>query len=215
MRTFLALTILTGAVFNASAQALVEPAAKIIECGKVEVTGIVLAPKGDRILVLHDKGAELRDLETGKKVVSFNYDEDGTSTVYKGLFNDNGEFVVLIGFAGTREVWDVKTGKQDKMLAQQKWIPDAIRTREMGLKKGNSDFDRYYQQTRVEEGDLVAHADKDGSVVFTDAGGNTLQTLAFPANKDKHHLAPCVFMDGQFVTGTDDGRILFYDLAKR
>lgn len=214
MKNFIVATLLAGTAFNASAQAILEPPAKTIECGKVEVTGIVLSPKGDNILVLHDKGAELRDLETGKRLMDFPYNEDGTSTVYKGLFNDNGEYVVLIGFAGTREVWDVKTGKQDKMLAQQRWIPDAIRTREMGLKKGNSDFDRYYQQTRAELVDLVAHSEKEGAVAFTDEHGNILQTLTFPTNKDKHHLSPCVFMDGQFVTGTDDGRVLFYDLAK-
>ncbi|MBK9422087.1 MAG: WD40 repeat domain-containing protein [Flavobacteriales bacterium] len=206
--------VLASSLINAMAQAVVDPPVKVIQCGKVEVTGIVMSPKGEHVLVLHDKGAELRDLETGKLVKEFAYNEDGSNTVYRAIFNENGEYVVLIGLAGTREVWDVKTGKQDKMLALYKWIPDAIRTREMGLKKSNSAFDRFYQQTRAEHGALVAHAEKNGSVVFTDADGNVVQTLDFPTNKDKQHLAPCVFIGDRFVTGTDDGRVLFYDLVK-
>ena len=111
-------------------------------------------------------------------------------------------------------MWDVRTGKQDKRLNMYKWIPDAIRTRDLGLKKGNSDFDRFYQQGNATRGDLTAHADKEGSVVFTDANGNALQTLTFPKNKDKLYRAPCLFLDSWFITGTDDGRVLFYDLAK-
>jgi hypothetical protein len=192
-----------------------EPPTRTIDCGKAEITGLVVAPKGDRILVLKSDGAELRDLESGKRVKEFPYNEDGTSTVYYGAFNGNGEFIVLINYAGTREVWDVKTGKRDKMLAGYKWIPDAIRTREMGLKKSNSDFDRFYQQSSAKEGNYTARADKDGAVVFTDAEGNAAQTLRFPENKDQHHRAPCLFWNGQFITGTDDGRVLFYDLVKR
>lgn len=214
MKHFLMTAALTCATLPTFAQAVVDPPVKTIECGKMEITGLVIAPKGDRILVLNSIGAELRDIDTGKRVAEFKYDEDGSSTVYYGAFNENGEYVVLIGFAGTREVWDVTTGKQDKMIARYRWIPDAIRTRELGLKKSNSDFDRYYQQTRAEQNGLVAHADKNGSVIFTNAEGNAVQTLTFPKNKDKHHLAPCLFHDGRFITGTDDGRVLFYDLAK-
>jgi len=147
-------------------------------------------------------------------VAQFPYEEDGSKAVYHIAFNENGEFVVLIGYAGTREVWDVKSGKQDRMLARQRWIPDAIRTRDMGLKKGNSNFDRFYQQSEAEQDGITARADKDGAVVFTDADGNALQTLTFSENKDPHHRAPCLFHDGQFITGTDDGRVLFYELAK-
>ena len=122
--------------------------------------------------------------------------------------------MVLIGHAGTREVWDVQTGKRDKMLALYKWIPDAIRTRALGLKKGNSDFDRFYQQGEAKHNGITAKADQDGSVVFTNADGSALQTLTFPENRDKQHLAPCLFHEGQFITGTDNGRVLFYDLIK-
>ncbi|MBP8822278.1 MAG: hypothetical protein KBH07_01385 [Flavobacteriales bacterium] len=198
----------------ATAQVVLDPPVKTINLGKVEVTCLALAPKGDRILVGTARGAELRDLETGKRIADFPYDEDGSSVVYHAAFNDNGEYVVLIGFAGTREVWDVKTGKQDKMIARYKWIPDAIRTRELGLKKGNSEFDRFYQQTEAVHGPFTAKAVKDGGVVFTDAAGNAVQSLAYPQNKDQHHRAPCLFHNGQFITGTDDGRVLFHDLAK-
>jgi WD40 repeat protein len=193
---------------------VLDPPAKTIKCAKAEVTYLAIAPKGDRILVCHEKGAELRDLETGKRIADLPYDEDETSTVYYGAFNENGEYVVLIGFTGKREVWDVKTGKRDKDLAHYKWIPDAIRTRQLGLKLGNSPFDRFYQQTEATEGGLTAHAVKDGAVVFTAADGNAVQTLSFPENKDRQHLAPCLFWNGQFITATDDGRVLFYDLAK-
>lgn len=207
----LALGLLTLPV---SAQVVLDPPAKVIEIGKGQVTCLAIAPKGDRILVGTDRGADLRDLETGKRVAEFAYNEDGSTIVYHCAFNDNGEFVVLIGFDGTREVWDVKTGKQDKRLAMYKWIPDAIRTRDLGLKKGNSAFDRFYQQGKAEHGDIAAHADKEGSVVFTDRDGNALQTLTFPKNKDKLYRAPCLFLENRFITGTDDGRVLFYDLAK-
>lgn len=216
MKKYFALLAVSCTASFAPAQVLLVPPVKTIRCEKAEITGVVVAPKGDRILVLSSKGAELRDLETGKRVVDFPYNEDGTSTVYHGAFNENGEFVVLIGFAGTREVWDVKTGKQDKEIRRYAaWIPDAIRTRGLGLKKGNSGFDRYYQQTEAKQGPIIAKAAKDGAVVFTDAEGNALQTLTFPENKDQHHMAPCLFHEGQFITGTDDGRVLFYDLVKR
>ncbi len=207
----LALGLIT---LQASAQVVLDPPAQVIDLGKGQVTCLAIAPKGDRILVGSDRGAELRDLETGKRVAEFPYNENGSKTVYHCAFNDNGEFVVLIGFAGTREVWDVKTEKQDKRLAMYKWIPDAIRTRDLGLKKGNSDFDRFYQQGKAEHGDLAAHADKEGTVIFTDPDGNALQTLTFSENKDKLYRAPCLFHNDRFITGTDDGRVLFYELAK-
>ncbi|MEO7080175.1 MAG: hypothetical protein ABIY71_01565 [Flavobacteriales bacterium] len=207
----LALAVLTQSV---TAQVVLDPPAKVISVGKSEITSLAIAPKGDRILVGTNRGAELFDIEKGKRVASFPYNEDGSTAVYYTAFNDNGEFVVLIGFAGTREVWDVKNGKQDKILAGHRWIPDAIRTKDLGLKKGNSDFDRFYQQAEAEHGDITVRATKDGSLVFTDGDGNALQTLTYPANKDQHHRAPCLFHNGQFITGTDDGRVLFYDLAK-
>ncbi len=210
------LTVLGALTLSISlnAQALLDPPAKTIKCNKAEATYLAIAPKGDRILVCNEKGAELRDIDTGKLIADFAYDEDGTSTVYYGAFNENGEYVVLIGYTGKREVWNVTTGKRDKNLALYKWIPDAIRTREKGLKLGNSAFDRFYQQTEAKEGDLTAHAVKDGAVVFTAADGNAVQTLSFPDNKDKQHLAPTLFYNGQFITATDDGKVLFYNLVK-
>lgn len=215
MKSFLAAIVVSGVSLQVSAQVVLVPPAKTINVGKQEVTCLAVAPKGDRILVGTSKGAELYDIEKGKRVASFAYDEDGSSVVYYAAFNENGEYVVLIGFAGTREVWDVKTGKQDKMIARYKWIPDAIRTRELGLKKGNSDFDRFYQQPEAEHDGITARAGKNGDVVFIDVDGNAVQNLTYPENKDQHHLAPCLFHEGHFITGTDNGRVLFYDLAKR
>lgn len=196
------------------AQVVAVPAAKTLTCAKSEVTMLAIAPKGDRILVGTSFGAELRDIDTGKRVAQFNYSESGSSTVYYCAFNPNGEYVVLIGFSGKREVWNVKTGKQDKDLAVHKWIPDAIRTRDLGLKMSNSDFDRFYQQAEADHGDHSATAGKDGCVVFTDSDGTVLQTLEFPGNKDQHHRSPCLFHEDWFITGTDDGHVLFYTLLK-
>lgn len=199
----------------AHAQAVLEPAARTIRCAKAEVTCLAIAPKGDRVLVGTDKGAELRDINTGKLVARFDFEEDGSTAVYHVAFNENGEFVVLIGFTGKREVWDVKNGKQDRMLANHGWIPDAVRTKQLGLKMGNSPFDRFYQQEEAKHGDITAKADKNGVVVFTNTEGAAVQTLKFPENKDQHHRAPCLFTDAEFITGTDDGRVLFYTLAPR
>lgn len=215
MNRYILSIALACSTIMASAQVVMTPPAKIIDVGKAEVTCVAIAPKGDRILIGTDKGAELFDIEKGKRVAKFPYNEDGSSVVYHAAFNENGEWVVLIGYAGTREVWDVRTGAQDKMLAKHKWIPDAIRTRDLGLKKGNSDFDRFYQQLEARHGDITAKADKGGAMVFTDGDGKALQTLSFPENKDQHHRAPCLFHEGWFITGTDDGRVLFYELAKR
>jgi len=205
----LAATVLSIIV---NGQVVLEPPAKTIKCDKAEVTCLAMAPKGDRILVGTDKGAELRDLNTGKRIASFSFNEDGSTVVYYCAFNENGEYVVLIGLTGKREVWEANTGKQDKMLAQQKWIPDAVRVKQLGLKMGNSNFDRFYQQMEAKRGDVTAKADKDGVVVFTDKNGAAVQTLKYPENKDQHHRAPCYFIDKWFITGTDDGRVLFYEL---
>lgn len=215
MKHYFLLLAMACSTLMASAQVVLTPPAKTIQVGKAEVTCLAIAPKGDRILVGTVRGAELFDIESGKRVAKFPYDEDGSSVVYHASFNDNGEWVVLIGHAGTREVWSAKDGKQDKILSKHRWIPDAVRTREMGLKKGNSDFDRFYQQAEAVQGDITAKADKKGVVVFMDGDGHALQTLDYPENKDQHHRAPCLFHEGQFITGTDDGRVLFYDLTGR
>lgn len=201
--------------FLSSAQVVLEPAAKTIKCSKAEVTCLAVAPKGDRILVGTDKGAELMDLNTGKRIHTFPFAQDKSTAVYHCAFNDNGEYVVLIGATGKREVWDVKSGEQDRTLVKHGWIPDATRVKEMGLTIKNSLFDRFYQQSEAKQGDVTAKADKNGEVVFTDGSGAALQTLKAPLNKDQHHRAPCLFHDTWFVTGTDDGRVLLYTLASR
>jgi WD40 repeat protein len=195
-----------------NAQAVLEPPMRTIKGDKLEVTCLAMAPKGDRVLVGTSKGAYLHDLETGKKLLTFPFNEDGSTTVYSVAFNDNGEYVVLIGFSGKRAVFDVKTGKQDKDLMNHRWIPDPRALKTMGLAMGNSAFDRFYQQSEATHNGIRAKADKNGAVSFTDAGGAEVQRLTYAENKDQHHRAPCLFTDTQFVTGTDDGRVLFYDL---
>lgn len=215
LRNLFVLPALLVLPFLANAQVVLEPAARTIRCAKAEVTCLAIAPKGDRILVGTDKGAELMDINTGKRVQSFPFSEDKSTAVYHVGFNDNGEYVVLIGATGKRQVWDVKTGEQQKVLNPHRWIPDATRVREMGLTIKNSLFDRFYQQSEAKHADVTARADKNGTVVFTNADGGTLQTLKFAENKDQHHRAPCLFTDEAFITGTDDGRVVFYTLAAR
>lgn len=193
-------------------QAVLEPAARTIKCTKVEVTCLAISPKGDRILVGTADGAELMDLETGKRVHRFAFMEDKSTVVYHTMFNDNGEYVMLAGFTGKRAVFDVKTGKQEGNLALFRWLPNSLAMKTLGLKTTNSPFDRYYQQETATHDGIIVKADKNGAVVFTNKEGAAIQTLTFPENKDQHHRAPCLFHEGSFITGTDDGRVMFYTL---
>ncbi len=195
-----------------NAQAVLDPPAKTIRLEKAQVTFLAIAPKGDRILVGTDKGADLMDLTTGKRVFHFPFMEDNSTIVYDAMFNENGEYLMLAGFTGKREVFDLKTGKQEGNLALFKWLPNSLAMKAIGLKMGNTTFDRYYQQETATHGDITAKADKDGVVVFTNKEGAALQTLKQPENKDQHYRAACLFTDSDFITGTDDGRVLFYTL---
>lgn len=195
-----------------SAQVVTTPPAKTIRTAKAEVVALAISPKGDRILVGLDKGAELYDIESGKKVLSFPFSEDDGTAVYHVGFNDNGEKVVLIGHTGRRHVWNVKTKQQEKVLSQNLWIPEATAVRAMGLTTKNSNFDRFYQQAEAQHGDLTVRTGKHGLIEFVDADGKVVQKLEYTDNKDQHHRAPLLFWEEWFITGTDDGRVLFYKL---
>lgn len=210
IRTILTLALATPLLLNA--QAVNDPPARTLRTTKAEVTAIAVAPKGDRILVGLDKGAELIELESGKKVFAFPYSEDGGTAVYHVAFNDNGEFVVLIGHSGKRTVWSTKTGKQEKVITPHGWIPDPRKVKAMGLDMKNSTFDRFYQQTQAEVGAYTATAGKHGAVEFSGADGKVAQKLEFPESKDQHHRSPLLVHDGQLLVGTDDGRVLFHQL---
>ena len=198
--------------FLISAQVIDPAPVKTIKVSKAEVVALAIAPKGDRILVGTDKGAELYDLESGKKVQSFPFNEDGSTVTYHVGFNENGEYALLIGHSGKREVWDVKTGKQEKVLAPHKWIPDPRTVKEMGFDMKNSTFDRFYQQMEVQHNDHTFRAVKDGAIEVEGADGKAVQKLEFKENKDQHHRAPLLIHESQLITGTDDGRVLFYTL---
>lgn len=206
---FTAALTLAGAL---TAQAVLEPPARTIQCTKAAVTCLAMSPKGDQLLVGLDDGADLIDLTTGRRRYHLDFQEDGSTAVYHAIFNDNGEYVMLAGFTGKRRVFDVKNGEQDRNLAPFKWLPTAAALKVLGLKTGNTPFDRYYQQQEARHGEITAKADRDGAVVFTGADGAAVQTLRFPGNKDVHHRAPCLFHAGAFITGTDNGRVLFYTL---
>ncbi|MBK6753267.1 MAG: hypothetical protein IPG69_06665 [Flavobacteriales bacterium] len=152
MRTAFASIALTLLLTNAQAQVVVEPAALTLRLAKCEVTCLALAPKGDRILIGTDKGAELWDIQSAKKVQTFVYNEDGSSTVYHAAFNENGEYVVLIGHSGKRVVGDVKNGKMDRVLNTYTWLPDPRAVKAMGFDMKNSTFDRFYQQMQAKHG---------------------------------------------------------------
>ncbi len=192
------------------AQVVDTPPARTLRTTKAEVVAMAISPKGDRLLVGLNKGAELYDLESGKRIHAFTYAEDGGTAVYHVGFNDNGEYVVLIGHSGKRTVWDVKTGKQEKVITPHRWIPDPRAVKAMGLDMKNSNFDRFYQQGNAELGAYSARSGKHGLVEFIDDEGKMMQQLEFPENKDQHHLAPLLLWDGHLLVGTDDGRVLFY-----
>ena len=196
----------------AMAQVVAAPAAKTIRTAKAEVVSFAIAPKGDRMLVGLGKGAELIDLETGKKLFALPYNEDGGTAVYHVAFNENGEFAVLIGHSGKRTVWNLKNGKQEPSLTQHRWVPDPRAVKAMGLDMANSTFDRFYQQMEVKHRDHTLRSVKHGTVEVLDAEGKVVQKLEDPENKDQHHLAPLLLWEQWLLVGTDDGRVLFYTL---
>ena len=196
---------------------VVEPVAeKTIKTGKDEVTVLAYSPRGDNILVGTANGAYLFDIEKGKKVQEFEYEVDNSSIVYYAAFNDNGEYVVLIGYTGKRYIYDVKNGKKLSSTSGQKWIPDPRETAALGFNVRNSAFDRFYQQQEASHPatDITAKAQKHGKIDMVDDNGAIVQSLEFPDNKDQHHRSPCYFEpNGEyFVTGTDNGLVLFYKL---
>ncbi len=203
---------IAGSQSNAFAQ-VVDPApAKELKAGKAEIVALAIAPKGDRVLAGSNKGAELIDLESGKKVHAFPFEEDGSTAVYHVGFNENGEYALLIGHTGKRQVWDVKSGKQEKVLTPHGWIPDPRQVKAMGFDMKNSAFDRFYQQSEIQHNGITIRAVKDGAIEFVDDKGEVVQKLEYPTNKDQHHRAPLLVHEDHLITGTDDGRILFYKL---
>lgn len=84
----------------------------------------------------------------------------------------------------------------------------------MGLIGKNSNFDRFYQQSESTFGDYTVRTGKSGVIEFVDAENKVVQTIEFPENKDQHHRAPLLFWEEWFITGTDDGQVLFYTLPK-
>lgn len=214
VRSSLAAVLLFGQLFltnSINAQLAGGTEARTIRTTKAEVVALAVSPKGDRLLVGLNKGAELYDLESGKKVATFPYNEDGGTTAYYVAFNENGEYVVLIGHSGKRVVYDVKTGKPEPSLIQHRWVPDPRAVKAMGLDMANSAFDRFYQQSAATHGDYTVSTGKYGSIVFEKEGQVTWK-LEYPESKDQHHRSPLLFWEEWFITGTDDGRVLFYAL---
>lgn len=212
MRSFLWGAAITAHLFALETRAqVVDPqAARTIRTSKAEVLCLAIAPKGDRILVGLTKGAELYDILTGKRVHAFPYEEDGSAAVWHVAFNDNGEQVLLMGHTGKRVVYEVKKGEKIPITTGMRWLPDPRAVKAMGFDMKNSTFDRFYQQTEAADGDLIMAAVKNGGVEVRTSTGEVLQTITFPENKDQHHRAPIIYHDGQFILGTDDGRVVFH-----
>ena len=195
-----------------AAQTVSEAPSRTIKTGKAAVTALAIAPKGDRVLVGTNNGAILHEIESGKKLYAFPYGEDGATAVYHVGFNDNGEFVVLIGPSGKRMVWSAANGAQEKVITPHRWIPDPRAVKAMGLEMSNSAFDRFYQQTEVKISAVTVRAAKKGVVEFVGTDGKVSRTITFPENKDQHHQAPLLVWDSFLLIGTDDGRVLFYEV---
>ncbi len=208
-RLFVAVAV-TAAAPLVPAQAVKSPAERTLRASKAEIACIAVAPKGDRLLVGLNKGAELIDLETGKKLLTIPYNEDGSMAVYHVAFNENGEYVLLIGHSGKRVVYHAVSGKPQPSLQQHRWVPDPRAVKAMGLDMSNSTFDRFYQQAELKDGDRLFRAVKDGAVEVIDAEGQVIQRLEFPENRDHHHRAPLLRWQEWLLVGTDDGRVLFY-----
>ncbi len=206
------LALLLVSITPLFAQVLPAAAERTIRATKAEVLSLAVAPKGDRILVGQNKGAELIDLESGKKLLTLPYNEDGSMAAYYCAFNENGEYAVLIGHSGKRVVYSMKDGKPQPSLQQHRWVPDPRAVKAMGLDMGNSTFDRFYQQSELRDGGQMFRAGKNGAVDVIDAEGKTVQTLNFPENKDQHHRTPLLRWQEWLLVGTDDGRVLFYKL---
>jgi len=161
------------------AQAVLEPVTRTVRSEKSEVLFLAMAPKGDRLLVGTAKGADVVDIESGKRVFHLAFEEDGSQHVWYAQFNDNGEYVMLAGFTGKREIWDMKTGKKEGGdLSNFAWMPNSLAMKKLNLKVGNSPFDRFYQQETAQHGDITAKADKDGADV--DAALHDLRALDVP-----------------------------------
>ncbi|MEZ4757447.1 MAG: hypothetical protein R2817_11525 [Flavobacteriales bacterium] len=184
---------------------------RTLRTAKQQVVALAVAPKGDRVLIGTDKGAELVDLEKGKRLQQFAYEADGATTVYHASFNANGEKVVLIGHSGKRRVWNLTTAEEEKVLRENLWIPEATAVRAMGLDMKNSSFDRFYQQTEAKHGELTFRAAENGAVQVL-RGDKLVSTITVAENKDRLYRAPVLVSDGQLLVGTDDGRVLFYTL---
>lgn len=208
----LLLTMAVGLMGSITAQTVSDGPSRTIKTGKAEVTALAIAPKGDRVLVGTNNGAVLHEIESGKKVFVYPYGEDGATAVYHVGFNDNGELVVLIGPSGKRTVWSAADGHQEKVINTHRWIPDPRQVKAMGLEMSNSSFDRFYQQKEVRIGDSTVRAGKKGIVEFVGVDGKVSRTITFPENKDQHHLAPLLLWEGNLLIGTDDGRVLFYEV---
>lgn len=204
--------VLIAAVTTALAHAQVVqiPAERTLRTTKAEVVCLAVAPKGDRLLVGLNKGAELIDIESGKKLLTIPYNEDGSMAVYHAAFNENGEYAVLIGHSGKRVVYSTTSGKPQPSLQQHRWVPDPRAVKAMGLDMSNSTFDRFYQQAELKDGDRMFRAVKDGVVEVSDADGKVIQRLQFPENKDQHHRAPLLRWQEWLLVGADDGRVLFF-----
>lgn len=206
------LAALACLVHLGAAQTVSEAPSKTIKTGKAAITALAIAPKGDRVLIGTNNGAVLHEIEGGKKLFAFPYGEDGATAVYHVGFNDNGEFVVLIGPSGKRTVWSAANGAQEKVITPHRWIPDPRAVKAMGLEMSNSAFDRFYQQKEVRIGEVTVRAAKKGAVEFVGADGKVSRTITFPENKDQHHQAPLLVWEKVLLIGTDDGRVLFYDV---
>ena len=195
-----------------NAQLVGESPAKTIRTAKAEVVSLAISPKGDRLLVGLNKGAELYDIESGKKLFAFPYNEDGSTVVYHVGFNENGEYAVLIGHSGKRVVWSMENGKQEPSLTQHRWVPDPRAVKAMGFDMSNSTFDRFYQQEEVTHNSTTVRSVKNGAVEFVNADGKVERTITFPDNNDQHHRAPLLFHENSLLIGTDNGQVLFYSL---
>lgn len=176
-----------------NAQAVLEPVTRTMQCEKAEVLFLTVAPKGDRHTGRHFQGGRCDGPRLWQACLPSGLHEDNSPAVYYALFNDNGEYVMLAGFTGKREIWDMKKGgKEGGNLSNFSWMPNSLAMKKQNLKIGNSPFDRFYQQESAQNGDITAKADKNGVISFIGKDGASVQTLLFPKQGPAAPLAMLV-----------------------
>lgn len=217
------LMMLAGALmfssFAVEAQVVNETPVREIKGLKSRVTHFSMNPRENRLIVGFGKYAAMYDYDKGKKMTTFEHDMNGVNSVYYTEYHPEMDFMLTCDYKGKKVYWDANTGKKaGNVRGATDFGPDNRGVIGMGFDNNNPDNKYYYIQTeaQIPGTTIVARSTNKGTIQFIDtaADDKVVQELKFPDTKDDYHMYPCwVTPDGKyFVTGTDTGTILFYEL---